>query len=148
MYGMETSDPVDTPMMEKSKLDADPQGKEIDPARYRKMIGSLMYLTSSRPDLDYYIALTAFVDADHVGCQDTRRSTSSSIQLLVLLLYAAIMSNILDLSILTSDIISSRSKWKMVWLNYTLSEHNISWQISLPRHWDEKDLTFLSTSLK
>ncbi|GJX69456.1 retrovirus-related pol polyprotein from transposon TNT 1-94 [Tanacetum coccineum] len=43
-YGIETSDPVDTPMVEKSKLDEDPQGKAIDPTRYRRMIGSLMYL--------------------------------------------------------------------------------------------------------
>ncbi|GKB88269.1 retrovirus-related pol polyprotein from transposon TNT 1-94 [Tanacetum coccineum] len=50
-YGMETSDPVDTPMVEKFKLDADPQGKEVDRTRYRRMIGSLMYLTTSRTDL-------------------------------------------------------------------------------------------------
>ncbi|GKC00977.1 hypothetical protein Tco_0987113, partial [Tanacetum coccineum] len=83
--GMESSDPVDTPMVEKLKLDADPQGKEVDTTRYLRMIGSLMYLTSSRPDLvfvDSCIALTAFADADHVGCQDTRRSISGSIQLL------------------------------------------------------------------
>ncbi|GKG20107.1 uncharacterized mitochondrial protein-like protein, partial [Tanacetum coccineum] len=30
----------------------------------------------------YSFALTAFADADHAGCQDTRRSTSGSIQLL------------------------------------------------------------------
>nr|GEV06348.1 reverse transcriptase domain-containing protein [Tanacetum cinerariifolium] len=42
-YGMETSDLVDTPMVEKSKLDADPQGKEVDPTCYRRMIGSLTY---------------------------------------------------------------------------------------------------------
>ncbi|GJU43230.1 retrovirus-related pol polyprotein from transposon TNT 1-94 [Tanacetum coccineum] len=86
-YSMETIDPVDTPMVEKSKLDADPQGKEVDPTHYRGMIGSLMYLTSSRPDLLFYskdscIALTAFVDANHAGCQDTERSTSGSMQLL------------------------------------------------------------------
>nr|GFA00858.1 retrovirus-related Pol polyprotein from transposon TNT 1-94 [Tanacetum cinerariifolium] len=39
-YSMETSDPVDTLMVEKSKLDADPQGKEVDPTCYRGMIGS------------------------------------------------------------------------------------------------------------
>ncbi|GJY28863.1 hypothetical protein Tco_0404630 [Tanacetum coccineum] len=48
---METCDLVDTPMVEKSKLDEDPQGKVVDPTRYRRMIGTLMYLTSSRPDL-------------------------------------------------------------------------------------------------
>ncbi|GKB62409.1 copia protein [Tanacetum coccineum] len=68
-YGMETSDPVDTPMAEKSKLDADPQGKEVDPTRYRGMIGSLMYLTASRPTLYLMCAcVPAFVDADHAGC--------------------------------------------------------------------------------
>ncbi|GJS34912.1 retrovirus-related pol polyprotein from transposon TNT 1-94 [Tanacetum coccineum] len=84
-YEMETCDPVDTPMVEKSKQDADPQGKEVDPTRYRKMTDSLMYLTASRPDLvvdDSCISLTAFADADHACCQDTRRSTSGSMQLL------------------------------------------------------------------
>ncbi|GJZ23357.1 retrovirus-related pol polyprotein from transposon TNT 1-94 [Tanacetum coccineum] len=81
-YGMESCDPVDTPMVEKSKLDEDTQGKVIDPTHYRSMVGTLMYLTSSRPDLDSTIALTAFADADHAACQDTRRSTSGSMQLL------------------------------------------------------------------
>nr|GEW13101.1 hypothetical protein [Tanacetum cinerariifolium] len=60
-YGMETSDLVDTPMVEKSKLDEDPQGKAVDPTRYRGMLSYLMYLTSN---------------VDHAGCQDTRRCTS------------------------------------------------------------------------
>ncbi|GKC27366.1 retrovirus-related pol polyprotein from transposon TNT 1-94 [Tanacetum coccineum] len=81
-YGMETYDPVDTPMVEKSKLDEDPQGKAVDPTHYRGMIGTLMYVTFSRPDLDSCISVTAFANADHAGCQDTRRSTSSSMQLL------------------------------------------------------------------
>ncbi|GJS81686.1 hypothetical protein Tco_0748227 [Tanacetum coccineum] len=76
---------LDTPMVEKSKLDEDPQGKAVDPTCYCEMIGTLMYLTSSRPDLvfaDSCIALTAFADADYAGCQDTRKSTFGSIQLL------------------------------------------------------------------
>ncbi|GJX73789.1 probable beta-1,4-xylosyltransferase IRX14 [Tanacetum coccineum] len=79
-YGMDTCDPVDTPMVGKSKPDEDPQGKAVDPIHYRGMIGILMYLTSSRPDLDSCIALTAFADADHAGCQDTRKSTSGNIR--------------------------------------------------------------------
>nr|GEX42460.1 retrovirus-related Pol polyprotein from transposon TNT 1-94 [Tanacetum cinerariifolium] len=50
-YGMLTSDSVDTPMVEKSKLDEELQGKPVDATQYHGMIGSLMYLTSSRPDL-------------------------------------------------------------------------------------------------
>ncbi|GJS26757.1 retrovirus-related pol polyprotein from transposon TNT 1-94 [Tanacetum coccineum] len=81
-YGMETCDPVDTLMVEKSKLDEDPQRNAIDPTHYHGLIDTLMYLTSSRLDLDSCIALTAFADADHAGCQDTRKSTSRSMQLL------------------------------------------------------------------
>ncbi|GJU42702.1 retrovirus-related pol polyprotein from transposon TNT 1-94 [Tanacetum coccineum] len=84
-YIMESYDRVDTLMMEKSKLDEDTQGKAVDPTHYRSMVGTLMYLTSSRPDLyskDSAIALTAFAEVDHAGCQDTRRSTSRSMQLL------------------------------------------------------------------
>ncbi|GJY16489.1 hypothetical protein Tco_0386911 [Tanacetum coccineum] len=85
---MEFCDPVDTLMVEKSKLDEDPQGKAVDPTHYHGMVGTLMYLTSSRPDLglwyskDSAIALIAFADAYHAGCQDTKQSTSGSMQLL------------------------------------------------------------------
>ncbi|GJV38294.1 retrovirus-related pol polyprotein from transposon TNT 1-94 [Tanacetum coccineum] len=50
-YEMESYDPVDTPVVEKSKLDEDTQGKAVDPTDYRGMVSTLMYLTSSRPDL-------------------------------------------------------------------------------------------------
>ncbi|GJS38644.1 retrovirus-related pol polyprotein from transposon TNT 1-94 [Tanacetum coccineum] len=52
-YGLESSDPVDTPMVEKSKLDEDTQGKAVDPTHYRGMVGTLVYLTASRPDLTF-----------------------------------------------------------------------------------------------
>nr|GEU52375.1 putative ribonuclease H-like domain-containing protein [Tanacetum cinerariifolium] len=112
-----------TPMVEKNKLDEDLQGTLVDATLYPGMIRSLMYLTSSRPDLihavylcaryqakptekhlhavkrifrylkgtinmglwyskDTDMSLTTYSDADHVGCQDTRRSTSRSAQFL------------------------------------------------------------------
>ncbi|GJY20889.1 hypothetical protein Tco_0393455 [Tanacetum coccineum] len=75
-------------MVDRLKLDEDPLGIPVDQTRFRSMVGSLMYLTASRPDLvfaypkDTSIALTAYADADHAGCQDTRRSTSGSAQFL------------------------------------------------------------------
>ncbi|GJS66365.1 hypothetical protein Tco_0680929 [Tanacetum coccineum] len=42
------SKPVDTPMVEKSKLDEDPQGKSVDLTLYRGMVGTLMYLTAKQ----------------------------------------------------------------------------------------------------
>ncbi|GJU63754.1 integrase, catalytic region, zinc finger, CCHC-type containing protein [Tanacetum coccineum] len=58
-YGMESRDPVDTPMVEKSKLDEDPQGKVIDPIHYRGKVGTLMYLIASRPDLRFVVCMCA-----------------------------------------------------------------------------------------
>nr|GEU76291.1 hypothetical protein [Tanacetum cinerariifolium] len=54
-YGMESSDPVVTPMVKKSKLDEDPQEKAVDPTHYRGMVGSLMYLTACRPGLTFVV---------------------------------------------------------------------------------------------
>ncbi|GJZ98403.1 hypothetical protein Tco_0670856 [Tanacetum coccineum] len=116
-------DPVDTPMVDRLKLDEDALGIPVDHTRFRSMVGSLMYLIASRPDLvfavcmcaryqasptkkylkalkqvfwyltgtinwglwylkDTAMALTTYADADHAGCQDTRRSTSRSAQFL------------------------------------------------------------------
>ncbi|GKB09169.1 retrovirus-related pol polyprotein from transposon TNT 1-94 [Tanacetum coccineum] len=62
-YGLLTSDSVDTPMVEKNNLDEDLQGKQVDATLYYGMIGSLMYLTSSRPDLIYVVCLCAWYQA-------------------------------------------------------------------------------------
>nr|GEW75047.1 reverse transcriptase domain-containing protein [Tanacetum cinerariifolium] len=63
LYGLKQEpracDYVDTPLVEKSKLDEDLQGKPVDAILYRGMIGSLMYLTSSRPELTYAVYLCA-----------------------------------------------------------------------------------------
>ncbi|GJS64650.1 retrovirus-related pol polyprotein from transposon TNT 1-94 [Tanacetum coccineum] len=58
-YGMLSSNSIDTPMVEKNKLDEDLHGTPFDATLYHGMIGSLMYLTSSRPDLIYAVCLCA-----------------------------------------------------------------------------------------
>ncbi|GKE00936.1 retrovirus-related pol polyprotein from transposon TNT 1-94 [Tanacetum coccineum] len=101
-YGMESSDPVDTPMVEKSKLDEDTQGRRdltfivCMCARYQtkptekhlhavKRIFKYLRGTINRGlwyPKDSSIALTTYADADHAGFQDTRRSTFGYMQLL------------------------------------------------------------------
>nr|GFD16859.1 uncharacterized mitochondrial protein AtMg00810-like [Tanacetum cinerariifolium] len=58
-YGFESCGLVDTPMVEKSKLDEDKEGKAVDPSHYRGMIGTLLYLTASGPDLQFAICMCA-----------------------------------------------------------------------------------------
>ncbi|GJS35269.1 hypothetical protein Tco_0533651 [Tanacetum coccineum] len=122
-HNMDNCHSIGTPLATKPKLDVDLSGEPVDQSDYRSKIGSLMYLTSSRPDLvqavcycaryqarptqkhlkevkrifkylkgtinmglwypkDSGFELTAFSDADHAGCLDTRKSTSGGIQFL------------------------------------------------------------------
>nr|GFC93034.1 uncharacterized mitochondrial protein AtMg00810-like [Tanacetum cinerariifolium] len=58
-YGMESCDLVGTPMEIKDKLDLDQNGTLVDATKYRSMIGALMYLTSSRPNIVHATCLCA-----------------------------------------------------------------------------------------
>nr|GEW75630.1 hypothetical protein [Tanacetum cinerariifolium] len=58
-YEMESCDPVGTPMEIKDTLDLDQNGTPVDATKYRSMIGALMYLTSSRPDIVHTTCLCA-----------------------------------------------------------------------------------------
>ncbi|GKC75702.1 uncharacterized mitochondrial protein-like protein [Tanacetum coccineum] len=121
-HGMTSCDSIDTPMANKP-LDANLSGTPIDQTKYHSMIGALMYLTASRPDIihatcycaryqarptekhlkevkriflylkntinmrlwypkDTGFELTAFLDSDHAGCLDLRKSTSGGIHFL------------------------------------------------------------------
>ncbi|GJU70685.1 retrovirus-related pol polyprotein from transposon TNT 1-94 [Tanacetum coccineum] len=121
-HGMTSCDSIGTPMATKH-LDADLSGTPVDQTKYRSMVGALMYLTASRPDIvhatcycaryqakptekhltavkrifrylkdsinmglwypkDTGFELTAFLDSDHAGCLDSRKSTSGGIQFL------------------------------------------------------------------
>ncbi|GJR25952.1 retrovirus-related pol polyprotein from transposon TNT 1-94 [Tanacetum coccineum] len=58
-FGMDSCDPVDTPMVDRLKLDEDPLGIPVDQTQFRSMVGSLMYLTASRPDLVFVVCMCA-----------------------------------------------------------------------------------------
>nr|GFA39440.1 hypothetical protein [Tanacetum cinerariifolium] len=86
-YGLNTYDTIGTPMDIKDKLDLDQIRTSVDATKYHSMIGALMYLTSSRPDIvhatcDSGFELTVFSDVDYTGCKDTFKSTSGRAQFL------------------------------------------------------------------
>ncbi|GJR84072.1 retrovirus-related pol polyprotein from transposon TNT 1-94 [Tanacetum coccineum] len=58
-FDLYKSNPVDTPMVERTKLDEDLSGIPVDQTQYRSMIGSLMYLTTSRADLVFAVCMCA-----------------------------------------------------------------------------------------
>ncbi|KAH9717278.1 hypothetical protein KPL71_021758 [Citrus sinensis] len=58
-FGYENGTVKSTPMSTIIKLDKDEKGKEVDIKTYRGMIGSLLYLTASRPDIMFSVCLCA-----------------------------------------------------------------------------------------
>ena len=63
-YGLEDASTAKTPMATATKLDQDDPGKGIDITSYRGMIGSLLYLTASRPDIMFATCLCARFQAN------------------------------------------------------------------------------------
>nr|GFA91177.1 uncharacterized mitochondrial protein AtMg00810-like [Tanacetum cinerariifolium] len=63
-FGLENCDTVPTPMAGQAKLKLDLVGKPIDHTDYRSMIGSLMYATSSRPDIMFATCMCARYQAN------------------------------------------------------------------------------------
>ncbi|KAH9670880.1 hypothetical protein KPL70_017145 [Citrus sinensis] len=58
-FGYDNGTTKSTPMSTTIKLDKDKKGKEVDIKTYRGMIGSLFYLTASRPDIMFSVCLCA-----------------------------------------------------------------------------------------
>nr|GEV13511.1 uncharacterized mitochondrial protein AtMg00810-like [Tanacetum cinerariifolium] len=152
VFRMENRDTVPTRMVEQAKLKLDFVGNPIDHTDYRSMIGSLMYVTSSRPDImfttcmcaryqenpnEHHVStvkrifrylegtinlslwypkdsgfdLTAYSDADHVGCHLDRKSTSGSVQFLgdKLVCWLSKKQNCVSISIAESEYVAVSS---------------------------------------
>jgi hypothetical protein len=58
-FMMEDSKAMATPMSTTTTLDADEEGEQVDQKEYRSMIGSLLYLTATRPDIQFSVCLCA-----------------------------------------------------------------------------------------
>ncbi|GKC75007.1 hypothetical protein Tco_1125781 [Tanacetum coccineum] len=183
---MDTSDPVDTPIVDRSKLDEDPLGTPVDQPRFRGMVGSLMYITANRPDLvfavymcaryqakptkkyleaikrvfrylrgtinmglwylkDTVMALTAYVYADHAGCQDTLRSTSGSAQFLgdKLVSWSSKKQKSTAISTIEAEYIAmSECCAQILWMRSKLTDYGFAFN-NIPLYCDNKSVIVL-----
>nr|GFA17863.1 integrase, catalytic region, zinc finger, CCHC-type, peptidase aspartic, catalytic [Tanacetum cinerariifolium] len=121
-YGFESCDPVDTPMVEKSKMDDDKERKVVDPSHYR-----------------------AFADADHVGCQDIHRITSGSVQFLGerLISWSSKRKKSAAISITEAEYIAlSGCCNKILWMRSQLSDYGLGFN-KIPMYCDNKSVIAL-----
>jgi hypothetical protein len=58
-FNMTEFKPVSTPMSTTMSLGLDEEGEVVDQRAYRSMIGSLLYLTATRPDIHFVVCLCA-----------------------------------------------------------------------------------------
>nr|GEU73468.1 hypothetical protein [Tanacetum cinerariifolium] len=114
-YGFESCDPVDTPMVEKSKMDEDKEGKAIDLLHYR------VRKLNTSPYLDVVLKFYGCDQNLRTMALDSTKFQCTAITK-VLLPYAAIMSNTLGLSISTSDTTLSRSMLRMGTMDATIDQ--------------------------
>ncbi|GJT13411.1 putative ribonuclease H-like domain-containing protein [Tanacetum coccineum] len=99
-FDFRTIKPASTPIEAHKSLGKDEEGEDVDVHLYRSMIGCLMYLTASRPDIMFAVCISnstnlglwypkdspfhleAFSDSDYAGDNHDRRSTSGGCQYL------------------------------------------------------------------
>nr|GEY57804.1 putative ribonuclease H-like domain-containing protein [Tanacetum cinerariifolium] len=96
-FGLTDRKSASTPIDTEKPLLKDPDGEDVDVHAYRSMISSLMYLTSSRPDIMYLkgkphlglwypkdlpFNLVAYFDSDYAGASLNKKSTTGGYQFL------------------------------------------------------------------
>ena len=63
-FGMQNAKEISTPMSTSCYLDKDEDGKSVEESKYRGMVGSLLYLTASRPDIMFSVCMCARFQAN------------------------------------------------------------------------------------
>ena len=58
-FGMDDSKPFSTPMSPNTRIDTDDMGTGVDQRLYRGIIGSLLYVAVSRPDIMFSVCVSA-----------------------------------------------------------------------------------------
>jgi hypothetical protein len=64
MFGLDGKSHACTPMSTSVKLHADVAGKSVDQSLYQSMIGCLLYLTASWPDISFSVGVCARFQAN------------------------------------------------------------------------------------
>ncbi|GKF79786.1 hypothetical protein Tco_0235354 [Tanacetum coccineum] len=132
---MDNCHSISTPLATKPKLDVDLSGEPVEQSDYHSKIGSLMYLTSSRPDLDSGFDLTAFSNADHARCLDTQKSTFGGIQFLgdKLVSWMSKKQNCIAMSSAEAEyVVLSASYAQVMWMRTQLKDYGFNYnKISL-----------------
>ncbi|KAK6163617.1 hypothetical protein DH2020_000481 [Rehmannia glutinosa] len=80
---MEGCKTVATPLDNNKALKKEDSSPKADNSQYQSLIGSLLYLTATRPDImEGRFKLIGYSDSDYAGCRVDKKSTSGTCQML------------------------------------------------------------------
>nr|GEX98053.1 retrovirus-related Pol polyprotein from transposon TNT 1-94 [Tanacetum cinerariifolium] len=148
-HGMDKGQSIGTPMATKPKLDADLSGNPVDQTDYSSKIRSLMYLTSSRPDIvqaGSSFKLTAFSNADHARCIDYRKNNSGGIQFLgdKLVSWMSKKQNCTAMSSAEAEYVAlSASCAQVMWMRTQLQDYGFNYN-KIPLYCDSQSAIAIS----
>ncbi|WVZ97245.1 hypothetical protein U9M48_042795 [Paspalum notatum var. saurae] len=140
-FDMGDPKPMTTPMSTNTTLDEDREA--VDQKKFRGMIVSLMYLTVTRPDIQFaftpklglwyssgsFLSLRGFSDADHAGCRIDRKSTSGTCEFLGISLVSWSSRKQASVSLSTTEaeyIAAASCCSQLLWMKATLSDFGLS----------------------
>ncbi|GJU82959.1 retrovirus-related pol polyprotein from transposon TNT 1-94 [Tanacetum coccineum] len=146
-HGLDECVSMSTPMATK-RLDADLQGAPTDQTTYLRMIGGIMYLTASRPDIafDSGFELIAYLDADHAGCKDDCKSTSGGLQFLggKLVSWSSKKQDCIAMSTAEAEYVSlSACCAQVIWMRTQLLDYGYKYN-RIPLYYDSKSAIAIS----
>nr|GEX30746.1 retrovirus-related Pol polyprotein from transposon TNT 1-94 [Tanacetum cinerariifolium] len=133
-HGMDKGQSIGTPMATKPKLDADLSGNPVDHTDYRSKIGPLIF------------ELTAFSNADHAGCIDSRKSTSRGIQFLgdKLVSWMSKKQNCTAMSSAEAEYVAlSASCAQVMWMRTQLQDYGFNYN-KIPLYYDSQSAIAIS----
>ncbi|GJX88737.1 putative ribonuclease H-like domain-containing protein [Tanacetum coccineum] len=148
-FGFTEVKTASTPMETQKPLLKDEDGEEVDVHMYRSMIGSLMYLTSSRPDIMFAVCACAryqvnlkiviYADQAWIGSLQQELSISGSINLLLLLKVNAARHNLL-LLVTINDV--EEQFWS------TVKSKTVNEEVQLQALVDEKKIIITESTVR
>nr|GEW66857.1 integrase, catalytic region, zinc finger, CCHC-type, peptidase aspartic, catalytic [Tanacetum cinerariifolium] len=131
-YGMESCDPVGTPMEIRDKLDLDQNETPVNATKYRSM--------------DSGFELTGFSDVDYAGCKDTFKSTSGGAQFLgeKLVSWSSKKQDCTALSTAEAEYVSlSACCAQVLWMQTQLTDYGFNYN-KIPIYCDSKSVIAIS----
>nr|GEX08192.1 hypothetical protein [Tanacetum cinerariifolium] len=150
-HGMEKGQSIGTPMATQPKSDADLSGNPVDQTNCHSKIRIFRYLRGAintglwNPKGSSF-GLTDFLDADHAGCIDTRKSTSGGIQLLgdKLVSWMSKKQDCIAMSSAEAEYVAlSASYAQVMWMRTQLQDYGLNYN-NIPLYCDSQSTIAIS----